>query len=191
MRLGLVLLLIAAFACSVKHTVSAPQPGATTGVPARPASETTDGCVSCHGLLDAPTMHDSPGVEIGCTDCHGGDGAATEKERAHPQPRHPEFWPSSANPERLDASLNKESPQYIRFVNPGDLRVAGVTCGGCHAQEVKKVRKSMMAHGSMLWGAALYNNGVVPFKNPRFGEAYGPDGTSLRLKSAREFFDRG
>ena len=45
------------------------------------------------------------------------------------------------------------------------------------------MRKSMMAHGAMLWGAALYNNGVVPFKNPRFGEAYGPGGTPLRIQT--------
>ena len=30
--------------------------------------------------------------------------------------------------------------------------------------EVLEVRKSMMTHGCMLWGAALYNNGSVPFK---------------------------
>ena len=33
-----------------------------------------------------------------------------------------------------------------------------------------------MAHGAMLWGAALYNNGSVPFKDPRFGEFYTRDG---------------
>ena len=26
----------------------------------------------------------------------------------------------------------------------------------------------MMTHGAMLWGAALYNNGGVPFKNAAF-----------------------
>ena len=60
--------------------------------------------------------------------------------------------------------LNHESPEFIRFVNPGDLRVAHISCGGCHAKEVLEVRKSMMTHGCMLWGAALYNNGTVPFK---------------------------
>jgi hypothetical protein len=70
-------------------------------------------------------------------------------------------------------------------VNPGDLRVAEKTCGssGCHASEVGRVRTSMMSHGAMLWGAALYNNGAFPLKNPHFGESYGPDGTPQRLES--------
>ena len=39
----------------------------------------------------------------------------------------PTSGPSSANPERLYAGINKEDPEWIRFVNPGDLRVAAVT----------------------------------------------------------------
>jgi hypothetical protein len=151
--------------------------------PLAPGRETSKGCVACHGELDAPTMHASPLVEIGCTDCHGGDALAGDKEGAHVRPRHPELWPSSANPERLYAAMNREDPEFLRFVNPADLRVAGLTCGGCHPSEVRRVRKSMMAHGAMLWGAALYNNGVVPFKEARFGEAYAPDGTPLRLEA--------
>ena len=30
----------------------------------------------------------------------------------------------------------------------------------------------MMAHGAMLWGAALYNNGGYPIKDTNFGESY-------------------
>ena len=47
--------------------------------------------------------------------------------------------------------------------------------------EVQRVRTSMMTHGAMLWGAALYNNGALPDKNPRFGESYSRDGTPQRL----------
>ena len=48
-----------------------------------------------------------------------------------------------------------------RFVNPGDLRVQRRLVGlaRCHSAEVRKVQTSMMTHGAMLWGAALYNNG--------------------------------
>ncbi|MHC4954797.1 MAG: hypothetical protein ACYTGZ_13005 [Planctomycetota bacterium] len=152
-------------------------------VPFREGRETDASCVHCHGLLDAPTMHPRGSVTIGCTDCHGGDATAYEKEKSHVRPRYPELWPTSANPERLYTGLNREDPAWIRFVNPGDLRVAGVTCGECHPSEVRRVRKSMMAHGAMLWGAALYNNGVVPYKNPRHGEAYAPDGTPLRIRT--------
>ena len=42
---------------------------------------------------------------------------------------------------------------------PHQLRHAG-----CHPKEVLQVRKSMMTHGCMLWGAALYNNGAVPLQ---------------------------
>jgi len=38
-----------------------------------------------------------------------------------------------------------------------------------------------MTHGAMLWGAALYNNGAFPLKDPHFGESYGPDGKPQRL----------
>ncbi len=43
------------------------------------------------------------------------------------------------NPERAYTKWLKETPEYVRFVNPGDLRVAPETCGsaGCHAQEVR------------------------------------------------------
>jgi hypothetical protein len=41
----------------------------------------------------------------------------------------------------------------------------------------------MMTHGAMLWGAALYNNGAIPLKNPFFGESYAPDGSPERLQT--------
>lgn len=154
------------------------------------------GCQSCHQTTDSMTMHVSPSVRLGCTDCHGGDATVqvaanlsrTSKEyedakkRAHPRPKILS-GESSANPARSYASWLKEDRNYIKFVNPGDLRVAAETCGpaGCHASEVQKVRTSMMTHGAMLWGAALYNNGAFPLKQPSFGESYSEDGTPQRL----------
>src|SRR5438067_4347752 len=41
----------------------------------------------------------------------------------------------------------------------------------------------MMTHGCMLWGAALYNNGAVPFKVPRYGEFYSMRGVPLRAQT--------
>src|SRR3546814_8582749 len=76
-------------------------------------------------------MHATPAVRLGCTDCHGGDatqvGDATlgyddprnlaAMKRAHPQPTLPGAWhDSSANPQRSYTLLNKEAPEYIRFV---------------------------------------------------------------------------
>ncbi|MFQ5481641.1 MAG: hypothetical protein ACE5ER_02685, partial [Nitrospinaceae bacterium] len=62
--------------------------------------------------------------------------------------------------------------------NPGDLRVAGKSCGGsyCHQKHVNNVPKSIMSTSSLLWGAATYNNGILPFKNYILGEFYTPDG---------------
>jgi hypothetical protein len=144
-------------------------------------------------------MHTTGTVRLGCTDCHGGNaqvflaaGAATTgpeylalTRQAHPQARILENAWSSANPVRAYTKWLKEDPDYIKFVNPGDLRVAEETCGlsGCHTAEVQRVRTSMMTHGAMLWGAALYNNGAFPLKDPHFGESYGRDGTPQTLRT--------
>jgi hypothetical protein len=153
------------------------------------------GCLSCHTTVDAPTMHRSRAVRLGCVDCHGGnagvrvpEGSPTASEpytqakrQAHVRPRFPEAWKTSANPVRSYALLNREHPDFIRFVNPGDLRVAQETCGGCHADEVHQVKSSLMTTSAVFWAAAAYNNGIVPFKHARFGEAYGRDGVAQRI----------
>src|SRR5213592_1468677 len=88
-------------------------PRQQTAEGARPASA---GCMSCHTATDSPTMHSSPGVILGCTDCHGGNAAAVApagavagsaeyrraQEAAHVPPRDPAAWnwPSSVKPPR-------------------------------------------------------------------------------------------
>ncbi|MDB6123177.1 MAG: hypothetical protein JWQ71_2170 [Pedosphaera sp.] len=140
------------------------------------------GCIECHQGIEP--MHSSPNVVLGCTDCHGGNPTpGLTQRKAHVQPLNPVFWQSSANPSDSSVLLNHESPEFIQFVNPGDLRVAEKACGLCHQESVDHVRNSMMTHGAMLWGAALYNNGGVPFKNYHYGQAYGADGVPLRLES--------
>jgi len=127
-------------------------------------------------------MHQASHVVLGCTDCHGGNPArGLKKEQAHILPRNKEFWKSSANPPNSNVWLNHESPEFIRFINPGDLRVAKQACGLCHDDIINRVDHSMMNHGAMLWGAALYNNSGFYLKNYRFGQAYGADGVPLRL----------
>lgn len=145
------------------------------------AAAKSQGCIQCHE--NATDMHSKDTVKLGCTDCHGGNPDTADKAQAHVHPRFRDAWPSSANPVRSYTLLNHESPEFIRFVNPGDLRVAEFTCGPCHQKEVLQVRKSMMTHGCMLWGAALYNNGAVPFKQPRYGESYSMHGTPQRIQN--------
>ena len=87
--------------------------------------ELSRSCVHCHVGIEK--MHSSPAVRLACTDCHGGNPAATEKDKAHVKPRYPDRWPSSANPKRTYTLLNEEDPEFIKFVNPGDLRIADET----------------------------------------------------------------
>ncbi len=167
-------------------------------------------CQSCHGPTDSPTMHTTGTVAISCIDCHGGNAAVERpgdansgsseyskaKLRAHPKPKLPQLWRSSANPVRAYTDWLKESKEYIQFVNPGDLRVVVETCGKCHAKEVRAVQTSMMTHGAMLWQAALYNNGAFPLKDARFGESYSSSGAPQRISTQppptiQETRDRG
>jgi hypothetical protein len=138
-------------------------------------------------------------VGLTCTGCHGGnpvprktsdDPKSVEqiKNEAHVRPRFPAEWRregkyTGANPERTNTLLARESWEFVRFINPGDLRVAAKTCGSasCHDLESKNVARSMMTHGAMLWGAALYNNGGFPLKDTRFGESYSESGAPQSL----------
>lgn len=158
----------------------------------------SEGCLSCHTQTDSKTMHNNPAVMLGCVDCHGGDAGVflTEQvpqnhpdyverlNQAHMLPEFPEQWnfPDSANPERSYTLLNRENPNYIRFVNPSDYRVSKESCGACHLSIVQATKRSMMATGVMLWGGAAYNNGILPFKNYIVGEAYTFDGQTAALE---------
>ena len=158
------------------------------------------GCVDCHGgnaqSTIKATAHVQPRghwyaqtsttaselkINIGGTpEAHDAAKAPTAHEA---QPHASEHGTSAANPKRTYQAWMMESPEFVRFINPGDLRVAKYTCGECHAAEVRNVPRSMMAHGAMLWGAALYNNGAHNQKAARFGESYTFDGEPARLQS--------
>src|ERR1043165_5608669 len=180
-------------------------PGAAAQQVSAPRSE---GCVACHGAIEPMHKYGTTetfeklkdgkdAVGVSCTACHGGNPAATLKEQAHVQPLYPREWRraggySGANPEESNTLLNRESWEFVRFVNPGDLRVAATTCGSasCHQIESKNVSRSMMTHGAMLWGAALYNNGGFPFKDARFGESYSEAGEPQTLLQSASAQDR-
>ncbi len=111
-----------------------------------PAGEA--GCVGCHrplsndgsrfGIEDA-----HPWAELTCTDCHGGNPAASTRGTAHVPPGDGPSYVKNLASDQLDAL----SLDYLRFVNPGDLRVADQTCGaaGCHPEHVANVPKSVMS----------------------------------------------
>ncbi len=146
-------------------------------------------------------MHTNPAVKLGCTDCHGGNANlawpaggdtksrayAIARDKAHVLPRFPESWkyPSSANPERTYSLLNKEAPEFIRFINPGDYRIARESCGACHLKTIQAAERSLMATTAMFWGGAAYNNGLLPNKQYVLGEAYTRDGQGGDAREAR------
>lgn len=176
--------------------------------PPAPASQTDEavraksaGCVTCHTQTDAATMHSNPAVKLGCADCHGGNASVrlpggTQRgsdaytktfESAHVLPRFPKSWryPSSANPERTYTLLNRESPQFVRFINPSDYRVAKDACGACHMDVIEASVRSLHSTGAMFWGGAAYNNGILDFKQYILGEAYDRNGNAVILKGPK------
>jgi hypothetical protein len=183
-------------AFSALHSFAA-QPPAPERQTVAEADAKSKGCMSCHTATDRHTMHQNPGVVLGCADCHGGnakavkpDGAKREDpayraalREAHVVPRDEKAWnwPSSATPERTYTKLNLESPEFVRFINPGDLRVAREACGACHLPIIQASERSLMATSAMLWGGASYNNGILPFKRYILGEAYTRDGQPASL----------
>ena len=167
------------------HIEYPPTPPAPRGQTPEQALAKSKSCISCHTKTDSMSMHD-PEVVLGCTDCHGGDSTVSRvpytydeaRIRAHVPPTLPHSWnsPKSRNPERSYTLLNRESPEFVRFVNPSDLRVAREACGACHLSIIQASERSLMATGAMLWGGAAYNNGILPFKNYLLGEAYTREG---------------
>ncbi len=167
-------------------------------------------CVDCHGgngevmsTMAEPGRPGKPGTPI-----HD-EAYLKAMHDAHVQPKHPEAWYGAdvaddtrkfaerahADPKHMHGSRNprityaaflQESAEFVRFINPGDLRVADLACGSCHGDKdgdhVDRVRMSMMSHGAQLWGAALYNNGGVPNKWPRYGEVYDVFGRPARMQ---------
>ncbi|MGH7493806.1 MAG: hypothetical protein ACREOO_15620 [bacterium] len=138
------------------------------------ADRKSKGCLTCHAGVES--MHKATSVKLGCVDCHLGNPEGLTREEAHVKARFPDRWPTAANPERTFSLLNEENPDFIQFVNPGDLRVAERACGSCHAEQVLNVRKSLMTTSTMFWGGAAYNNGILPLKNYVLGESYSREG---------------
>ena len=208
MRRSLLLLLGIAVALPLAGSVTEPERD-LSAASAAPASQTQAeargkslGCLSCHTATDQHTMHRNPAVTLGCIDCHGGNplavkpaGAETRDAAyreaiaaAHVMPRHPREWnhPSAANPEQSYTLLNRENPAYVRFVNPGDYRVAREACGACHLPIIQAAERSLMATSAMFWNGAAYNNGILPFKRGLLGESYTREGQPATIRNPVE-----
>ncbi|HEV8334207.1 MAG TPA: hypothetical protein VGQ22_22475 [Steroidobacteraceae bacterium] len=181
-----------------KYLTAPPSPASQSDESVRAKSA---GCLSCHTQTDASTMHLNPAVKLGCADCHGGNSNARVAsgaqrgsddykkafEAAHVLPRFPESWhyPSSANPERTYTLLNRESPEFVRFINPSDYRVARESCGACHMDVIEASVRSLHSTAVMFWGGAAYNNGILDFKQYILGESYGRNGEAVILQGPK------
>jgi hypothetical protein len=118
-----------------------------------------EGCISCHGLIEPMHKYGTTetldklkdgkdAVGLSCTACHGGNPVPRKtsedpkevervKAQAHVRAMFPREWRragkySGANPERTNTLLIRESWEFVRFINPGDLRVAAKTCSSQH-----------------------------------------------------------
>jgi predicted CXXCH cytochrome family protein len=139
---------------------------------AAPAAAGT--CVSCHaGLADArlatpaaafaqPDVHREQG--FACTDCHGGDGSAADKQRAHDTAHkfrgkpagqaviatcarcHSDaaFMRRFAPRQRIDQAAEYATSVHGKLLASGDPRVA--TCASCHgAHGIRRVNDARSA----------------------------------------------
>jgi hypothetical protein len=156
------------------------------------------GCADCHGGNANIGRPANSTVTFGPSQTSTPDGLAghapvvarsydpaylAAMNAAHVQPQNPDtwHWPASAKPERSYTVLNHESPEFIRFINPSDYRIARYACGACHDAEVKATQRSLMSTAAMFWAAGSYNNGILPFKHSIVGEAYGEDGRAVNI----------
>ncbi len=159
--------------CPAGHADPAAATQAPTPTPTVKPEIDSTGCMKCHEDTEDP--HTSP-QDLTCVQCHGGNGRSDDIKLAHPKPRFPAAWPTSANPRISFTLLNRENLEWIRFVNPGDLRVAEMVCGDCHSDYRRNVQKGPMTNSAQVYSTALYNNGSFPYKDAHFAENYSPHG---------------
>lgn len=150
---------------------------------------TGSSCMLCHnGSLhndySGPGMenpHPFPGAaSLDCTVCHGGNGDAESHLAAHvpppPQIGNRSFQAGNAlayfnrrtlvgidkYPDYTVDGVTYSALDYLRFVNPGDLRVteAGMGCGTCHAAHSDSVASSLLATSAGVLSGAMFAIGA-------------------------------
>jgi hypothetical protein len=151
-------------------------------------------CIGCHGLKSGP---DAVGIEnahpwsyLGCTSCHGGLGVDPAQpsrqltmaeahvpmppEMASPgDPRTPRqgsyanHYLGRAGVEGMTGGLD-----WIRFMNPGDLRITNQSCArsGCHEGATEKLERSVMSTLTGKYDAMLQLAGSPRANVQTFGD---------------------
>ncbi len=129
--------------------------GASEDMPGDNTAPANGTCGLCHETLEE--MH--PFAPVTCVQCHGGDATKSELADAHVSSR-------SRLPTDERVLGQSFDPVYLRFLDPGNLRVAATSCGPCHEKAVNDVRHSLHATTSGHLGDGLYENGVVTERHP-------------------------
>ena len=138
------------------------------------------GCISCHEGIEP--IHD-PSVlsPTECTLCHGGIGDAFTRSVAHVAvPSNWETIRSTGLPpapfgfikDFAPDQLDQLDPAYVRWVNPGDIRVVSQTCGVCHPDQARTMPFSVMATNAGHYFPSLFLAGIQEDRLARVG-SYG------------------
>lgn len=168
------------------------------------------GCVGCHRPI-GPTgerhgIEDAhPWFPLACTDCHGGEPLANTVEDAHPRALgFPSFLKDMSSDQLDNLARFSRNRDYLRFINPGDMRVADVGCGsnnpanpgsGCHQDKVDTLPLSVMStyvgHYSLpRFLAGSQGRETIYAAVDRTNENYDPDtappGTLSSVQALRE-----
>jgi hypothetical protein len=166
--------------------------------PQLPPQAFEESCVQCHapgGRGQAGIEDPHPWLYVKCTDCHGGNGdpaTATTQELAHaaiPAPMANPNYPGRPNVQYYYNYLTthgleqfgEEGLKFLRFINPGDLRVVDQTCGkssGCHADKAASFKGSVILTEPGLLDASVYRAGVKRSINTGSGDRAARDFTT-------------
>lgn len=152
-------------------------------------SQVGGSCMQCHnGSLigdysgsGIENPHPFPGADnIACTTCHGGNSNGNDKESSH-VPAPPEIgdrtqWDNNAKsyfnrltltgidkiPNYQVNGVNYTAKQYLKWLNPGDLRVVsdGQGCGQCHAPHAEVVNNSVLATSTGIFSGSMFAVGA-------------------------------
>ena len=148
-----------------------------------------ESCMRCHnGSLHDD--YAGPGLEnphpfgtaanLSCTTCHGGNGAGVDKDGSHVPPppaigdrpqqeQDAHAWFNKLTLAGMDKfadySANGRSYtaiDYLRFLNPSDLRVTatGQGCAQCHAAHSEALSGGMLASETGILAGAMYAAGI-------------------------------
>jgi hypothetical protein len=163
--------------------------------PPLPPQAQEEACVTCHapggrGVQGLTDPH--PWQYVKCTDCHGGNAMGTTQETAHvaiPAAMVNPQWPGRPNVTYYYNYLTThglenfgpEGLAFLRFINPGDLRIVDQTCGSaaaCHADKAASFKGSVILTEPGLLDSSIYRAGVKRAINTGSGDRRARDFTT-------------